>query len=52
MSSTFGLDVSFVTQVQQCPKIPIADEDDVPTTTAIAAIRTTFGDVFFSSEVS
>ena len=38
--------------MQQGPQVAIAFEDDMTTPSAIASIRTTFGDVLFPAEVS
>ena len=44
-------DVLGVTQVEQCPKLGVAAQDDVATATAVAAVGTALGDVFLPAEV-
>ena len=46
-----GLDVFLVLQVQQCPQVPVAAQDDMPATTAVTAVRTALGHILRAVEM-
>ena len=47
-----GEDVARVFQVNQCPQVAVALQEDVTATTTVATIRTTLGHVFCTMQVS
>jgi hypothetical protein len=46
-----GEDVSFVLEVEEGPVIAVAAEEDVAAFSAVAAVGSAEGDVFFAAEV-